>query len=182
MSRNMVVEVEAKMNKLKSKKASELTSIEKKKSEVEKEILMVEKEMKEATENTDLVAYEKAKAKREKMESALEMYSGRCGQLMRQELISEKESREVLQRLVKYDEEIAVGFRKDMKEINDSLLAVIDNYLSEVQKIQRLYREWSRDICYKPLDHLPWDNPCWLLAGSIRTKINALRSQLDVID
>lgn len=182
MSKNTITEVEKKMKELQKKRAAELEAIDRKKKETESELLKAKKDMEEATERTDTAAYEKAKARKEKAESVLEMYSLRCDQIMSRALVSEKEGAEVLNSLRVYDVAISSDLKKGLRDSFKVVTTVIDDYFTEVQKIQRLYIEWSKDICKKPLETLPWNNPDWAMVRSVNTKIKAFIVQMDFVD
>ena len=182
MSKNTITEVEKKIKDLKAKRSKELEALESKKKETESELLKAKEDMERATETTDLVAYEKAKARKEKIESALEMYSLRCDQIMSRKMVSEKEGAEVLNSLRIYDVAISSDLKKGLRDSFKAVTTVIDDYFTKVQKIQRLYIEWSKDICKNPLETLPWNNPDWAMVRSVNTKIKAFIVQMDFID
>lgn len=160
MARNALSETQKKLDDLKRKRAAALAEIEKKKADAQNELTTAQEEIEEATGKMDLTAYEKASARKQKAQIALDMYSRRCEQIKKQECITVQESEETLNGLLKYERQLEKAFATDARDAIANLLEAIKKYHSDVRDIQIVYKEWVHtiharhpDATYHPEDY-----------------------------
>ena len=182
MKRNTLDEVQEKLRKLTAERAAELEKVEAKRKEAEKDLLTALSDVEAAAEKTDFTVYEKAKERERKAQQVVEMFSERCSQLKKQEYMSKEERDAVLRSLIKYDQQITIDFRNDVRTALNSVAAIAGEYFREGERTRNLYRDWSKAICSETLEFLPWDNSAFSGARSMLTKVNQQLAWLDQID
>lgn len=181
MSKNTVVEdVQKMMYDLKKKRAAAIEEIEAKKRDAEKDLVAAQAEMAEAASVTDVDAYDKASEHKRKAQIAVDMYSARCDQIMKQELISGQESDEVINSLQKYIRGLESGFTNDARAAVDAIIVLLDAYFTEVEQTMKVYKEWTltvRDVQNVP--YFPLDYKGCGLANQINESVRLLRGSID---
>lgn len=134
------------MAELQSKKAAELETIQQKQDELRPQIEEAEQEMAQATTVMNVDCYEDAKARLQKLNSALELYRGRYDQIKRQEYITEEESDKVIESLLEYEKTLAADFKAavvaPLRQLSETLAA----YQDKVADTERTLTRWQREI------------------------------------
>lgn len=146
MEKTKLQEVQNRMKEMKDKKAKELLEIQGKLEEARAQKEAAEIAIKEATESTNLEAYEAAKDRKRRAQSAIDMYSGRYKQIQTKEFISETESDIVIDSLLDYEKEIAAKFEQDIAAPLLALKKLYADYSGEVKATEETIQEWGRDI------------------------------------
>ncbi len=180
MARNPLNEVQKKMDDLKRKRAAALEEIDKKKKEAQNELTTAQEELEEATGKMDLTAYEKASARRQKAQTALDMYSMRYEQIGKQEYITVQESEEILNSLIKYERQLEKALTNEANDTIHNLLSTIDKYQSDVSEIQKVYREWIHTVHDRqPGSYHPEEYPGFPLAMQLRDGLRGILGQVE---
>lgn len=139
-------EVQERIKTMQDKKAQELLNIQLKLDEARTEREAADLAIKEATEHMNLEAYEEAKGRKRKAQTAIDMYSGRYKQIEAQEYISEAESDSVIDSLLAYEKEIAAKFEADIAAPLKALEKLQADYAQEVAATEATLETWQRDI------------------------------------
>lgn len=180
MAKNPLIETQKKMDDLKRKRTAALAEIEKKKTDAENELLTAQEEIEEATGKMDLTAYEKASARKQKAQTALDMYSLRYEQIKKEECITDQESEEILNSLIKYEKQLEKVLTNEANDTILKLLSAIEVYLSEVDKTQKIYREWIYTIhARQPGMYHPEGYKGFPLATQLQNSLRGLLNQVE---
>lgn len=144
--KSIVEETKERIKELTESKAAELLSIQVSITEAKTKKEAANLAIKAATENTDIEAYDKAKADRRKAESEIEMYSARYNMLKNKELVSEEESDRTIDELLSYEEEIAAKFEFDIQEPLKEIKRILEEYNQEVKDTEITIESWTKCI------------------------------------
>ena len=143
---NILQEVKNRMKALQDNKAAQLETIRKKQDEARTQIEAAALGMKQATEEMNVDAYEEAKGKKRKAQTALDMYSGRYEQIRKQEYISEAESDSVVDSLLEYENGLATDFKKALTAHLKQLAKLHKEYVAAVKDTEGVLTAWQQDI------------------------------------
>lgn len=146
MEKNVVIATQDRIRELKEKKAAELEHIDNELNQAIIELDEANKAMQAAMEATDLEAYGEAKRKQLEAKNKKEMYSGRYKQLKACEYLTEKESDEVIDKLLAHEEEIAGTYEEDLKKILGNLKALHEKYINDACDTERTITTWTSQI------------------------------------
>lgn len=127
-------------------KTKQLLEIRQKQDELRGDLERAEAAVKEATEKMDLDAFEKAKEAKSKAETGLDMYGRRYEQLRRQEMISEKESDEVIKSLLDYEDSLETEFKQAILAPLEALADLTREYRAAIQEAESTIKLWEQDI------------------------------------
>lgn len=139
-------EVRTKMDGMIEKKRQELAEIRQKMDDAKRQAAEADAALKRATEHTDLKAYEKARSEKASAQTALEMFSGRYGQIENQEYISEEESLQVINGLFEYEKSVTAEFKAALADQLRQLVTLRDEYQEEENLIRATLTEWHENI------------------------------------
>lgn len=127
-------------------KTKQLLEIRQKQDELRGDLERAEAAVKEATEKMDLDAFEKAKEAKSKAETGLDMYGRRYEQLRRQEMISEKESDEVIKSLLDYEDSLETEFKQAILAPLEALADLTREYRAAIEEAESTIKLWESDI------------------------------------
>ena len=144
--RTVLDEVRELMRQLQEDKAAQLETIRQKQEETRSRIEAAGLAMRQATEEMDAEAYDKAKTEREKANDALAMYTGRFEQITAQEYISEADSDNAIESLLAYEDQLAEDFKAAAAGHLAALAELLNTYREAVTATEWTLTEWQRDI------------------------------------
>lgn len=139
-------EVKGRMKEMQDRKAADLEKIAEKQDEARTQIEAARLAMSDATEAMDVDAYEEARQKRRKAQTALDMYTGRYNQIKQQEYISEAESDKVIDSLLAYEDALAADFKAAAADPLKKLAELHKAYRDEVRETEQALTEWQQNI------------------------------------
>lgn len=105
-----------------------------------------EDKLKAAMENTELDKYSKAEEELKKIETALRMYESRRNQIQKREFITEAESDQIIDDLLRYEERLGTIFQDNIIDHLSILKVEVKKYKDEVRSIESLIKEWTFNI------------------------------------
>lgn len=139
-------EVKARMKELHVQKLTDLEAISKMQEEARSKIEAAVMAMKKATEEMDVDAYEEAKTAKRKANTALEMYKGRYEQISKRKLITEAESDQVIDSLLKYEENETEKFKALLSTHLKALDELLSGYKEIIRDTEFVIVTWNREI------------------------------------
>lgn len=139
-------EVQARIKELQEKKAQDLLAIQLKLDEARTQLEAADREVKEATEDMNLEAYEVAKEKQRKAQTAIDMFTGRYQQIKAKEYISETESDKVVDSLLAYEGQLEEDFKKAIAVHIKQLAKLHEDYVTAVRDTEKTLSTWQLDI------------------------------------
>lgn len=146
MEKTKVQEVREQIDKMLTERSGELERILEKQNEAREQLEKARKAEAEATAETNLDAYEAAKRDTQKAKTALDMYSARYAQLKTLDFISEEESDNVIESLLKYEAELEQGLKDAMAEPLKLLADLLNTYRQEVRETETVIKAWESNI------------------------------------
>lgn len=139
-------EVQKRYDELLEARRQEYDTIGAKLAEARAQKTAAEQRIKEATAKTDIEAFGKAQADARKYQTAIEMYEGRQAQLAGQELITQQEGDETVDRLLKYEEDLDAKYEADVLKPLQQLKALHTAYANELRDTELLIQAWTHDV------------------------------------
>lgn len=146
MSKTKLQEVKEYMCQLKEDMANTLSKADEMLKDAEKKVLAATEEMNKATEALDAVAYEKAKAKRDRAAGSVEMYRTRCNQIVKKGYLPEERSDAIIDDLLEYERELDAKFREDITSHVRALSDLCFKYSAEIEDTERTLELWQYEI------------------------------------
>lgn len=143
---NILQNVQRRMKEMQDNKTAQLVTIRQKQQEARSKIEVADLGMKQATEEMNIDAYEKAKNAKHKAQTALEMYNERYSQIKQQEYISEAESDSVIDSLLEYEKILAEDLKTAAAEPLKALSKLHEEYMAAVNDTEKTLTAWQRDI------------------------------------
>lgn len=144
---NKTEEVNNRINEILAKRAADIKTADEKEEAARAQLALIEEELKAAAEAMDAGAYEKALTKKHKINITLEMLRDRRGQIKDQEyLISEVESDAVIDSLLKFEDELAAEFEKDIAPVMKQLTDLYKEYAANIYKTEETITKWTNKI------------------------------------
>jgi len=143
---NLVEQTNARIKELVDNKAAELLTIQAKVTDARTQKEAAVLAIKDATEKTDLEAYDKAKAEKKAADSAIEMYSARYKMLEEKDFVTEEESDKTIDSLLAYEEELAAEYEAAIQEPLKALVKLQKEYKEAVQAAERTITKWTSTI------------------------------------
>lgn len=131
---------------LEKKKADELAAIAQKIKESKEALTAAQAEIKNATERTDLTAYQDAKKKEAEASAAIEMYAARYTQLERREYVTTKDSNATIDALLEYEKDIAYEYMGNIGPAIVTIKKAHDDYMTAVKAAEYTIAEWTGRI------------------------------------
>lgn len=180
MAKNTPAEVKKKMEDMKKKRAAALDQIEKKRTSVQNELITAQEEIEEATAKTDLAAYERANERKRKAQAAYDMYSHRYDQINAEEMISAKESDEILNSLLKHERGLEAALVAKVETAVNEALDAIAAYFADVETVRTVSREWVQTI--RPRQEIPYHPGNYngnLLANQLQSSLRAVLNNIE---
>lgn len=144
--KNLIAEIRERITDMQTTKANELKTIWEKKTQAETEKEAAELALKNATAVMDLEAYEEARAKKHKAQTAIDMYSSKHKQIETQEYISEEESDKVIASILNYEEERAAEFKADLAKLLKPAADLLATYEADIREAEDTIRLWTDNI------------------------------------
>lgn len=145
-TKTTVESIKERIAELKSGREKELAEIQLKRDEESQNLAAAKKAMENATDATDLQAYERAKAEKNRAESALEMYSAKYSKVQKLDFITEEESDKVIDSLRAEDAEISRKFKTDIFTALDGIENIIQRFERDKREIKDTTETWTREI------------------------------------
>lgn len=146
MAQNILQEVQKRMQDMTSKKAADLEAIRAKQTEAQQKKEAAESALKAATEEMNLEKFKAAEKQKHDAQTAIAMYSGRFEQIQQQEYISEKESDEVIDSLLQFEEDLAADFKAALTEKLQDLEQLHREYSDTVRDAEQTILTWTTTI------------------------------------
>lgn len=144
--KNLIAEIRERITDMQTTKANELKTVWEKKTQAETEKEAAELALKNATAVMDLEAYEEARAKKHKAQTAIDMYSSKHKQIETQEYISEEESDKVIASILDYEEERAAEFKADLAKLLKPAADLLATYEADIREAEDTIRVWTDSI------------------------------------
>lgn len=144
--KNLITEIRERITDMQTTKANDLATVWEKKTQAETEKEAAELALKNATAVMDLEAYEEARAKKHKAQTAIDMYSSKHKQIETQEYISEEESNKVIDSILAYEEDLADTFRTELEKLLKPAAELLANYETDVRNAEETLRSWTDNI------------------------------------
>ena len=144
--KNLIAEIRERITDMQTTKANELKTVWEKKTQAETEKEAAELALKNATAVMDLEAYEEARAKKHKAQTAIDMYSSKHKQIETQEYISEEESDKVIASILDYEEERAAEFKADLAKLLKPAADLLATYEADIREAEDTIRLWTDNI------------------------------------
>lgn len=153
--KNTRKEVEAKIAKLLSDRKSEIEGIREKIEELTKEVDAQAQAIKDATQVTNLEAYERAKSAKRQAEVALEMYHERLNQLKVNEYVTEAESDRVIDQLLDYREALKADYESKLQTSLPAIVELTEAFNQEWNATNDTIKQWEFKVRanYRTLDY-----------------------------
>lgn len=143
---NILQAVKDRMAEIKGKKAADLDKIQQEKENAETALEAATTEMDKAAQTMDVSKYMAAEAKRQKAQTALNMYSWHARQLKQQEYISEAESDRVIDSLLAYEDGLTEDFKAAMAEPINRLAELYADYTAAISDAEQTLTAWQQDV------------------------------------
>ena len=143
---NISKKVMDRIRKIQKNRADELGEVKNKKDAAEKQLEEARQALKDATQRTDLKAYESAQLAKDKAQTACNMYGDRYNQLVQMDLISEEESDKVFDSLLAYEDELGKAFLKDISDPLEKLKTIHRDYVSAIAEAEHAMDSWHNEI------------------------------------
>lgn len=143
---NISKKVMDRIRKIQKNRADELGEVKNKKDAAEKQLEEARQALKDATQRTDLKAYESAQLAKDKAQTACNMYGDRYNQLVQMDLISEEESDKVFDSLLAYEDELGKAFLKDISDPLEKLKSIHRDYVSAIAEAEHAMDSWHNEI------------------------------------
>lgn len=131
---------------LEKKKAAELAAIADKINENNKALAEAKKAKQNATESTDLTAYQDAKKKEAEANAAIEMYAARYTQLERREFVTMKDSDATIDALLQYEADIAAEYIEVIAGPIAEIKKAHADYTGAVKAAEGAIEAWTHRI------------------------------------
>ncbi len=146
MAKTKVQEIQDRIRKMQDSKQAELDAIQDKQSEARTKLEAAQMAIKDATESTNLEAYEKAQAEKKKALAALDMYTARYKQINNQEYISEEESDSVITSLLDYEKDLEETFISKLSGQLKEIANTLQEYSEAVKEAEGTLDTWQKSI------------------------------------
>ena len=146
MKKTVTEEVKTYIEELQNQKYSALETLQKKLLDYEDERNEADRAMNDAAAEMDIDAYEEAGKAKRKAQIAIDMYNAKLDQLRKQELITEDESDQVIDRLLDYETQLADDFKTAAAEPLKTLAELLAAYKTEVREVESTLNEWQCEI------------------------------------
>ena len=143
---NTVSKVKEQIRKFIEDREREIGEIDQHIANAEADKATAEAALKAAIETTNQNDYKTAKAAISEAESAIEMYSARRDQLVKKEFISERESNEVIDSILEYEQELAESFKAAESVLVKKLADLHEEYRAAVIDAENTLLVWQSDI------------------------------------
>ena len=145
-TKNIPAETIKTIENLEKKKAAELAAIADKINENNKALAEAKKAKQNATESTDLTAYQDAKKKEAEASAAIEMYAARYTQLERREYVTQKDSDAAIDALLQYEKDITDEFIKTIAGPIEEIRKAHADYIKSVKDAEHTIKSWNSRI------------------------------------
>lgn len=145
-TKNVPAETMKRIEGLEKKKADELTNIKQKLLESRTALSSAKDAIQNATERTDLKAYQDAKEKEAEAAAAIEMYEARYKQIECREYVTQKGSDEVIDQLLQYEADIAEEYVNAIAGPVAEIKKAHDDYIQSVQNAEHTIASWTGRI------------------------------------
>lgn len=145
-TKNIPAETIKTIESLERKKAADLAAIADKINENNTALAEAKKAKQNATESTDLTAYQDAKKKEAEANAAIEMYAARYTQLERCEFVTTKESDATIDALLKYEKDIAAEYTEAIAGPIAEIKKAHADYTGAVKAAEGAISAWTHRI------------------------------------
>ena len=143
---DVTADVKKRMDDLKKKRSAELETAQKKLEEAQEMLQDAKDAADKATRVTDLGAFQKAKAEEAKAAAAVEMYTRRQKQLYSAEIITQKDSDAVIDRLLQYEKDLDKEFTTAIKEKLEEVREILKAYEKVIGDTESTINTWTQTI------------------------------------
>lgn len=143
---NKAEEIGSRINEMLAKRKADLDKADEKEEEARARLALVEEEIKKAADEMNAEAYEEAITKKHKINITLEMLRDKHKQIRNQEYITEAESDAVIESLLKYEDELAAEFEKDIAPLMHQLTDFYKDYAEKIYKTENVITTWTNKI------------------------------------
>lgn len=144
--KDQVEEIREKLANLKEKKISDKQNIERRITEERLRVQISQDNLDKAIREMDEKNYKKYKAETADARDNLELYEARYKQIGNIEYVTEAESDEVFNILLKYEDELEADFEEKFGVVLQELKKIYEPYFEEAYATEELLREWEHDI------------------------------------
>lgn len=145
-TKNVPAETTKRIAGLEKKKADDMAAIAAQIKESETALTAAKKEKQNATERTDLKAYQDAKQKEAEATAAIEMYTTRYEQLDAREFVTTKDSDATIDALLQYEADIADEFIETITGPIEEIKKAHADYTGAVADTERVISAWTSRI------------------------------------
>jgi len=90
--------------------------------------------------------YAAARAEVDKLKIELEMYDRKEQIIKCQDIVSEEESSQVIDSLLKYEEELTEAFQKDLRKALEPIEKMNEEYRGKISETEKVIRSWTQQI------------------------------------
>lgn len=144
--KNKTKEIKDRINEMLAKREEDLKTIEDKEKEARAELHAINEELKDAANDFDAEAYKEASAKKREVDLTLEMLRDKRNIIQSQAYITEKESDEIINSLLKYEDDLAAEFEKSIAEPMQKLTEIYKKYGAEILETESTITLWTNKI------------------------------------
>ena len=145
-TKNIPAETIKTIESLERKKAADLAAIADKINENNTALAEAKKAKQNATESTDLTAYQDAKKKEAEASAAIEMYAARYTQLERREFVTMKDSDATIDALLQYEKDIAAEYIEAIAGPIAEIKKAHADYTGAVKAAEGAISAWTHRI------------------------------------
>ena len=143
---NVTEKVKQQIRDLKNCRENEMNGLKAKLSDAQARLQTAKDAADEATRKTDLKAFQTAQEQIRQASSAVEMYTRRQKQLYNAEIISQKESDAVIDRLLQYEKDLDKEFTTAIKEKLDEVREILKTYEKVIGDTESTIHTWTQTI------------------------------------
>ena len=153
MAKNLLEEINNRMNEMLGQSRAELQTIDDQISSARNEIAEHQKSMDEAQSTIDAEKYLKASDAIRVLKTKIEMLEKRKAQHSEKELVTEEESDRVINSILEYENQIAEEYQKEIKAPINQLRQLTEKYRADVSSAETTIKRWTSNI------HANYQNP-----------------------
>lgn len=144
--KEQVAEIGKKLEELKEKKANDRAYIARRITEERMRVELAQSNLDKAIRDMDEKAYKKYNAEVTDARTNLELYEERNSQINNIEYVTEGESDEVFNTLLKYEDALQADFEEKFVAALQELKKIYEPYFDEVYETELILRSWEKDI------------------------------------
>lgn len=143
---SILEEVKKKMKEILEAKSEDLEEIQKRTEAAMTQLEAAEDAMRKAADTMSPDAYMEAKKERDKAATILELYASRQNRIMTKQDISEQESDEVIDSLLRHEEQLRREYEVTLGKMLKPLRLMHEQYLADIQDTEQTISTWTAEI------------------------------------